>query len=241
VTVHGATPIDHQVNAAVFTPTLQEVYDMTTWVDVSPDRAQWGDDVEWFDVPSGSCAMDLSDQLRASLPSGKTRAGIDYTSCGGNVTVKVDKTQQLPHDAVLIVPGARTMTIDIKGTLTSPTATPTQLFVIHADAVPDSKPTCVKGPASDKLLNVPADGIHLMVYTPCGVPKLTGSFKDTFYGQFYAGNADGPDWVQPKFVCNPMAWEPLVDLSCELSEAGSGEHGTIVQVQKPVLIKQIED
>jgi len=241
VIVHGVTPLDHQVNAAVFTPTLQQVYDMTTWVDVGPDLAQWGADVYWYQVPSGQCAMDLSTRLTTALPSGKTRLGVDYSNCGGDVTVKIGSNKQLTHDAILLIPAARKMTIDIQGTLTSPPSGLVQLFAIHADEVPDSKPTCVKGSASDKLLNVPPDGIRLMVYTPCGVPKLTGSFKDTFYGQFYAGNADGPNWVQPQFVCKQMAWDPLIDLSCSLSESGDGEHGTLVQVQKPVLIKQIED
>ncbi|WP_344735943.1 hypothetical protein [Microbacterium awajiense] len=241
VTIGGAEPLDGQPNAAVFTPTLQQVYDMTTWVDVSADRAQWGDDVHWYAVPSGQCAMDLSTQLTTALPSGKSRLGVDYSSCGGNVTVKVNSNKQLPHDAILIVPPNRTVRIDITGTLTSPAGKSTQMFVIHADAVPDSEPTCVNGSASDRLVNVPADGIRLMVYTACGVPRLTGSFKDTFYGQFYAGNPGGVDWVQPEFVCQPMEWEPLIDLSCALSEAGTGEHGTIVQVQKPVLMHQVED
>ncbi|WP_308491234.1 hypothetical protein [Microbacterium terrisoli] len=237
----GGTAQGGQPDPAVFVPTLQQVYDMTTWVDISANRGQWGDDVEWYDVPAGSCAADMTAQLKSALPAGKTRWGIDYSSCGGDVTVTIGGSVVVPHDTLFLIPGNRRVTVNMGGTITSPVGQTTQLFVIHADSVPDQKPTCVNGPASDTMVAVPETGVNLMFYTPCGIPKITGSFKDTFHGQYYSGSADGSNWVQPEFTCVPMAWQPLVDLSCNLTSSDTGPHGTLVQVQKPIRLTQAEE
>lgn len=228
-------------NPAVFTPTLDQVEKMTRWVDINADVSLWGSDVQWYTVPNGSCAMDVTSYLTTAPTGGKTRLGVDYSACTSNVTINVSTTGVLPYDTVFMVPSAIRMALNLAGAPKSPAGSTTQLFFIHADSIPNSIPNCQSGLDSDDIKVPSTNGVNLMFYTPCGVGKLTGS-TNPFNGQFYAGNSGSVDWVQPVFTCKSMTWAPLIDLGCKLGETEGTGSGTIVVTKQPaVLITQVED
>ncbi|MFB7890767.1 hypothetical protein ACFC1I_01020 [Microbacterium sp. NPDC056044] len=241
VTIAGTAGGSVSPNPAVFTPTLDQVEKMTRWVDINADVSLWGSDVQWYSVPNGSCAMDVTSYLTTAPAAGKARIGVDYSACTSDVTIKVNRTGALSYDTVFIVPPAVKMALNLTGAPTSPTGRTTQLFIVHADANPNSVPNCVSGADEDDIKVPSSTGVNLMFYTPCGVGKLTGSMNP-FNGQFYAGNSGSVNWVQPVFTCKSMAWAPLIDLGCKLGETEGTGSGTIVVTKQPaVLITQVED
>ncbi|WP_417555199.1 hypothetical protein [Microbacterium sp.] len=241
VTITGVAQGGVSPTPAVFDPTLKAVYDMTKWVDVGSDRTPWGSDVDWYSVPAGQCSVDMTSRLMSTPAPGKTRLGIDYSSCTTDVTIKINTTLILPRDAVFLVPPTRSMALDLSGSPKSPAGSTTQLFFVHADDDVNSTPDCDSGVAQDDF-GVPVSiGVNLMFYTPCGVGKITGKQKNPFVGQFYAGNSGTSGWVQPTFNCQPMKWIPLIDMGCKIGQSGgSGPGTTTYTLMAPSILTQTE-
>ena len=236
-----------KANAATFNPSLQSVYDMTTWVDLPLARGAWGADgtggsnVAWS---AGPCdGSSVSSLLTATLPAGMTRSGIDYTSCTGPVTIKISGSSlSLTRDVVFLVAAGSNMTIDVAATLnsTAPVASQPQLFFIRGDAnLTNSKPDCATSSASDSL-DLPAIAkARVMLYTPCGL-KRSNQNGLVFNGQFYSNSDGDTHLVHPEFTCQPMTWVPILDMGCKIASATPGSGSAVATPQVPVLIRQSE-
>ncbi|MDY0910041.1 hypothetical protein [Microbacterium sp. CFBP9034] len=230
-TVSPATPLP----ADAFVPSLQNVYDMTTWVDFPSTLGAWGGDVDWR---STSCSGDVTALITAPLAAGKTRVGVDYTACSTAVTIKVGGSHVIRNDVLFLVPPGATMNVQL-GAMSVGSPTP-QLFFIHADNTPDRAVTCPAsvGSGGDSLTQTVSGTAKVLIYTPCGIktaPKMVG-----FAGQYYSGDSGSTKLEQPDFVCEPMAWEPRIDLGCKLSEAPDGSGDIVTTLLSPSLLTQTE-
>jgi hypothetical protein len=232
---------------AVFSPTLNDVYAMTAWVDLPAAKAVWGTDVDWVTytpVPGSkkndptTCVGDVTTSVTKALASGKTRVGIDYSACTTDVTVKITSAA-VNRDVLFLIPSGVAMKVDISGSVTSSSATRSQFFFIHGDAnTTDPAPNCRAGGSTGDDINLPTTlGVDVMFYTACGISKEPNSFT----GQYYAANDGNSHWVQPSFTCKQMKWAPVIDLGCKLGQsAGSGTGPTVTTIQKPVRVTQVE-
>lgn len=195
----------------VFTPTLDAVYGMTTWIDLTSQ--DWG---------TGTRVATCASNPIAQLSGGSTPLILDYTACGNSVTI-APTAGAVTRDVVFLVKPASRMIVELKNNLSVSAGTP-QLMFVHTDPTLDDNPTCGNGSQNDKF-EVGA-GVtvqpRVMLYTPCG---LTGNVKSDFNGQLYTAN-DGTFAVDATFVCNPMSWEPsLPSLSCLVRGEGGGSGG----------------
>lgn len=232
---------------AVFTPTLNDVWAMTAWVDLPTSKSVWGTDVDWVtyaplpgakknDPPT--CTGDVTASVTKTLASGMNRVGIDYSACTTDVTVTISSAA-LNRDVLFLVPSGVAMEVKITGTVTSLQATPSQFFFIHGDAnTTNPAPNCRAGGSTGDAITVPATlGVDVMFYTACGISKE----PNLFTGQYYAANDGNSHWVQPAFTCKQMKWPPVIDLGCKLGQsAGSGTGPTVTTIQKPVRVTQVE-
>ncbi len=214
---------------------LDAVFVMTTWVDLPLEPAFWGSDVKW---ETGPCnGADVTTLATAALPSPYTRVGIDYRGCSGPVKVYLaGGTTEFTHDVVFLVGPTSTLEI-VTGNINS-TGTPPQLFFVQGDSIlGNSAPNCGAGMASGQLALGSTVEARLMFYTPCG-------FKNTnhisFNGQFYANTDGSAHWVHPEFLCQPMEWLPMLDLSCEISTASTTGGTSTPILGPPTLIAQTE-
>jgi len=220
-----------------FVPSLQAVYDMTTWVDFPSTRSAWGTDVDWR-TPT-SCSGDATAKATGALAPGTTRIGIDYTACTSAVKIVLSGSPTLTHDVLFLVPPGATMTVDV-GTVTTDSPD-RQLFFVHADNVANRAVTCPSsvGSGGDALDQVAATtNVKVMLYTPCGIK--TAPKKDGFRGQYYSGDSGSTKLEQPDFSCQPMVWAPRIDLGCYLSEAPDGSGDITTKLLPPTLLTQTE-
>lgn len=195
----------------VFTPTLEAVFGMTTWIDLTSQ--DWG---------SGQRVATCASNPIAQLSAASTPLILDYTACGNSVTIS-PAGGSVSRDVVFLVAPASRMIVELKNNLTVSAGTP-QLMFVHTDPSLDDSPTCGNGSQNDKF-DVNA-GVsvqpRVLLYTPCG---LTGNIKSDFNGQLYTAN-DGTFAVDATFVCNPMSWQPsLPSLSCLVRGEGGGTGG----------------
>lgn len=223
--------------ADAFTPSLQDVYDMTTWVDFPSTRSAWGTDVDWRTPPS--CTADITSTAGAALAVSATRVGIDYSSCTSAVKVVIGGSPTITHDVVVVVPPGAKLTVEIGAVTTN--SPDRQIFLIHADNVANRAVNCPSsvGSGGDALDQVDANpNLKVMLYTPCGIK--TAPKKDGFRGQYYSGDAGSIKLEQPDFDCQPMKWEPRIDLGCRLSEAPDGSGDIVTKLLPPTLLTQTE-
>ncbi|MFD4959826.1 hypothetical protein [Microbacterium sp. NPDC058389] len=222
--------------ANAFVPSLQAVYDMTTWVDFPNTRSAWGTGVDWR-TPA-SCSGDATAKAAAALAAGTTRVGIDYSACTGSVVITLSASPTITKDVLFLVPPGATMTVNINGLTTD---TPDrQLFFVHADNTANRAVTCPTsvGSGGDALNQNVSPSAKLMLYTPCGIK--TAPKKDNFRGQYYSGDSGSTKLEQPDFSCQPMTWEPRIDLGCYLAEAPDGSGDIITKLLPPTLLTQTE-
>lgn len=219
-----------------FNPTLDDVRQMTKWIDMS--GTAWGQDEE---ILTG-CPLNPT----TSLP-GTGRLLIDYSTCSGDVTITIG-TVTLNRDVVFIVPPTKSMKVKIDGNISSAGAIDDapQLLFVHEDRdttqeAGEPKPTCQStGPDDLTTTNQVTAAPHarIMVYTPC---RLGGTVRVDYAGQFYVGNAvKGGDANGNAAVtfgngaalnCKIMSWAPrLEQINCYINIAiEEGGPGTPVQ------------
>ncbi|KJL34296.1 hypothetical protein [Microbacterium azadirachtae] len=252
VTIGGSAKGGVAPSPAVFSPTLQDVYAQSAWVDLSTARAPWGSGVDWR-TPS-SCTADVTALLQTPPAAGKTQIGLDYSACSSAVVVAINGPGKKPgnyvlnYDTVVLVPAAASMDVVLGGSPGPAAGTKTQLFFIHGDPTVNAQPDCSTnvGWAGDGI-SVPStmgSGLNLMFYSACGVGKIAGN-ANPFTGQFYAGGAGQTGWVQPVFTCQPMKWETaeatsFIDIGCEVGKAGGSGTPSPPQPQIPFLTSQAE-
>jgi hypothetical protein len=223
--------------ANAFVPSLQAVYDMTTWVDFPSTRSAWGTDVDWR-TPT-SCTGNATAKATGALAAGTTRIGLDYTACTSAVKITLSGSPTITHDVLFLVPPGVPMTVDV-GTVTTDSPD-RQLFFVHADNVANRAVTCPTsvGSGGDALDQVAATtNVKVMLYSPCGIK--TAPKKDGFRGQYYSGDSGSTKLEQPDFSCQPMTWEPRIDLGCYLAEAPDGSGDIITKLLPPTLLTQTE-
>lgn len=195
----------------VITPTLDQVFDATNWIELT-STVPWTTDSE---VYTNQCTQA---QLKAIIASaGTKRALIDMSGCSGSeITVNPGNTT-VARDVLIYVPSTKGMDLELTGTVSAATgATDPQLVIVHADANgSDSKPTCTTG--SDKFAAGTAVSVRTMIYSACGITK---TMSLTMTGQLYMGT-DGLHLNGGTFTCKPMKWEPAFGgLSCGVKGTG---------------------
>ncbi|MEU1973688.1 hypothetical protein ABZ477_18675 [Microbacterium sp. NPDC019599] len=245
VLVVGAVEQNISPAPAVFSPTLNDVFAMTAWVDLPAAKAVWGTDVDWVTYTpetdkkgNKSCLLDVASSMTKSLATGMKRVGIDYSACTTDVTVTIGNAS-LNRDVLFLIPSGVAMNVKINGPVTSLLAAKSQLFFIHGDAnTTNPAPNCRTGGSAGDDIVLPATlDAFVMFYTACGISKEPNAFT----GQYYAANDGNSHWVQPSFTCKSMKWAPVIDLGCKLGEsAGSGTGPTVTTIQKPVRVTQVE-
>ncbi|MFC8683391.1 hypothetical protein ACFT30_17915 [Microbacterium ureisolvens] len=214
---------------------LDAVFVMTTWVDLPLEPSFWGSDVKWHTGPCNGA--DVTSLVTAPLTAPLTRVGIDYRGCTGPVTVYLaGGTMDFTHDAVFLLNPASKLTV-VTGNINS-TGAPPQLFFVQGDnMLGNSVPNCGAGMASGDLTLGSTLDARLMFYTPCGFKNTN---HVTFNGQLYANTDGSAHWVHPEFLCEPMEWLPMLDLSCEITTASTGGGTSTPILGPPTLISQTE-
>lgn len=249
----GTTPqnISPSPSSNAFSPSLDDVYAMTSWLDLGAVESQWGTDVKWVIPTSANCNMNVTSILSSPPGGSYTRYGIDYRNCTTNPTITFGPGN-IPYSAVFLVPASANMNVNITANVTSIGAPTTpQMFFIHADGAPATPgPNCGTSTPlapndSFNQTNNTTMAPYMMFYTPCGLGTIPNQNQVAAYnGQFYAAdNESTPQhWVQPNFVCKPMAWSPLIDLGCYIKDAvANGNSGTIqTTVHAPALVSELE-
>jgi hypothetical protein len=196
----------------VFAPTLEAVFGMTTWIDLTSQN--WG---------SGERLATCDANPITQLSAASAPLILDYTACGSAVTIS-PAGGAVTRDVVFLVAPASRMIVELKNNLSVSAGSP-QLMFVHTDPTLDDIPTCGNGNQNDKF-DV-SEGVaiqpRVLLYTPCG---LTGNVKSDFNGQLYTAN-DGTFAVDATFVCNQMSWQPsLPSLSCLVRGEAGGGSGT---------------
>ncbi|MFF2485596.1 hypothetical protein ACFVSU_04300 [Microbacterium sp. NPDC058062] len=219
-----------------FVPTLEAVYDMTTWVDFPSTRSAWGTDVDWRTPPS--CTANVTSTAAAALAAGTARVGIDYTACTTGVTITLSASPTITKDVLFLIPPGVKMSLDIKGLSTD--SADRQLFFIHADNVANRTVTCPTsvGSGGDSMTQLASGAAKVMLYTPCGITKAPK--KEGFRGQYYSGDSGSTKLEQPDFDCQPMTWTPRIDLGCKLAEAPDGSGEIVTKLLPPTMLTQTE-
>lgn len=221
----GRVCVSTKPGTTMTVPSLAQVMLMTQWMDISATRAGWGSDVHWLtSVPCDGADVRAA-AMSATLPAGYTKVGVDYTTCSGDVTIKLD-SGAVSRDVVFLVKPSVDMNIRV-GTLTTAAAAPNtpQLLFIHGDNVPVSNnvPECGVASSADDSIDIASlTTVRMLVYTPCGLGMANHT---KFTGQYYANDDGNVRWVQPTFVCAPMSWGPI-DLGCSVKDAAAAGGGT---------------
>lgn len=219
-------------------PSLADVESMTRWKDLSVARTAWGAGVQWISMVGVDCnGTNALSKVPITLSPGNTRVGFDYSGCAGAVTVKIGTSPKaIRTDMVFLVPPASKMTVDAQGPFTL-TGQP-QLFIVHGDGdTATAGPNCRAAGTDSLSVSNAGDPLRMMVYTPCG---LGSANHLTFNGQYYSNDAGEPDWIQSTFQCREMAWDPQIDLSCEISTAVTNQGPPVYTLSPPVLQTQTE-
>jgi hypothetical protein len=203
----------------VITPTLDQVFDATTWIELT-STSTWSSATDPIDPSSPYTGQCSDTDLKSILEAGGPRAVIDMSGCGGNaidLDLNVPTGITLARDVLIYVPSNAKMDLHLDGAITKPTGTDPQLFIVHLDANgADDKPTCTEG--SDSFTAGTGVSVRTMIYSACGIPNTVSL---TMEGQFYMGN-DGLHLNNGSaFTCKPMSWKPtLSGLSCGVKGTG---------------------
>jgi hypothetical protein len=235
VLAHGEVTIDpkwtitgaEQDGAAepIFNPEMPQVYDMTTWIDMTTQN--WNPQVT-VDADCGKF-WDPTPLLNDA----STSLMVDYTDCNGSHVYINLSSGDVTRDVIFLAPQNKTMSVTVAGNLTSSASPTHQLLFVHADASlavvgGETVPHCGNGNQKDTFdVNSGSIQTRLMIYTPCG---LTGNVDVDFSGQFYTAN-DGNHTISSTFTCTPMSWPPVFpELSCRIQgEDGAGGSVTLIQ------------
>jgi hypothetical protein len=195
----------------VITPTLDQVFDATNWIELT-STVPWSTDAE---VYTGKCSS--ADLMGVMSSTGTKRALIDMTGCDASSINVIPGNTSLARDVLIYVPAGVQMDLQLTGTISKATGvTDPQLVIVHADGNgSDNKPTaCSK---ADKFTAGTAIGVRTMIYSACGI---SNTMSLTMTGQLYMGT-DGLHLNGGTFTCKPMEWEPAFSgLSCGVKGSG---------------------
>jgi Tfp pilus assembly protein PilX/cytoskeletal protein CcmA (bactofilin family) len=204
-----------------FNPELDDVYDMTTWMDLG--RTSWGATQQ---IMTG-CPTNPT-----SLLPGTGKLLIDYTSCPmppDAVTITIDAVT-VNRDVVFLVPATATMKVKFDGNVSSsgPIESAPQLVFVHVDrneteivppgqTTPEPWPDCESSGPDDLTTKAGVTSIaaRVMVYTPCAIG---GTVRVSYTGQFFTGTNSIGFGAGAAIDCTEMAWPPLFDeISCYIA------------------------
>lgn len=220
-----------------FDPTLKDVFDMTTWVDLGLSTS-WNS-TEFPVTTDSTCPADPD----AVLDDGTGRLIVDLKDCatgggGGKVYITLDGAT-ITRDVLFLVPSAAQMNVSITGNILSSGEPAPQMWFVHADKTTgDSEPKCGNGTQNDTFDVSSGRTVRarILVYTACG---LTGTINSDFSGQIYV-NADTRS-VNADFTCTPMSWEPaLPNLSCRIRGEGGAAGDPVASSSIGKLLFQTE-
>ena len=221
-------------------PTLEWLEDATKWIDLDRTSGWIAGGATRHAVATSACNTVLQNEASASTYVKGLIAGaagpivIDFTPCNKNVSVSLGGAITLNHDAVVLVPEGKSMSISVGAGLSATSRH--QLFFIHEDANRDDtdvngdpKPTCGIGGQDGFGTTGPIDpDIDIMVYSPCG---LNGTVTASFEGQLYTDDTTNFH-SGSNYICQAMTWPAaLPSLGCTIKGAG-GVIDTTTIVQK---------
>lgn len=206
----------------VISPTLQQVFDATTWIELTKDTT-WSSAAQPIYAPPAGTVCTTS-QLQTVLGAAGTRAVIDMTGCpaGGSGIPVTPGNVTLTRDAVILVPATQKMDLQLTGTIARPTGTTLenspQLFVVHLDPNgTDNRPPGCSSSALDKFTAGGIMNVRVLIYSACGVGA---TMSLTMSGQLYMGS-DGLHLNGGTFSCEPMGWKPtLPTITCGVKGEG---------------------
>jgi hypothetical protein len=210
-----------------FVPTLEWLEDATKWLDLDRNSGWTAGGATKISVPSSSCNIlntdaDTSTWVKSQIASASGPIVLDFTTCNKNVSLTL-AALALNHDAVLIFPASKSMTVSLGAGLSA--SSRHQLFFVHEDDDPDDvdaagdpEPTCGIGgqDAFGTTAAVDSD-IDVMVYSPCG---LNGTVTASFEGQLYTDDTTNFH-SGSNYTCQPMSWPTaLANLGCAIKGSG---------------------
>lgn len=209
-----------------FNPTMDQIYDMTTWIDMTTQN--------WNPAVKVNANCNNSWDPTPYFDDASTTLMIDYTACNGSTIYINLSSGAVTRDVILLAPQNKRMKVAVAGNLTSSASPWNEILFVHADAslavnaAGDPIPHCGNGNTKD-VFDVTSSNIQarMMIYTPCG---LTGNVKVDFSGQFYTAN-DGNHTIDSTFTCTPMTWPPVFnELSCRIKgQGGAGGGFNVIQ------------
>lgn len=218
----ASVPVDDNAPAPVISPTLQQVYDATSWIELTSTTTWSSSDLPVYAPGAGIVCS--TTQLQTVLSATGTRAVIDMTGCpaGGSGIKVAPGNVTVARDAVILVPASQKMDLQLTGTISRPSgttlATGPQLLIVHLDPNgSDGRPPSCSPSALDKFTAGTANNVRTLIYSACGI---NSTMSLTMSGQLYMGS-DGLHLNGGTFTCIPMSWAPtLPTISCGIKGPG---------------------
>jgi hypothetical protein len=218
----AAVPIDDAAPAPVISPTLEQVYNATSWIELT-STTTWSSIALPVYAPTPGSVCSTS-QLQAVMSVAGTRAVIDMTGCpAGGSGIKVDPGNvTVARDVVILVPANEKMDLELTGTISRPAFTTLetgpQLLIAHLDPNgSDGRPPTCGSSDLDKFTASGTNNVRTLIYSACGIGS---TMSLTMSGQLYMGS-DGLHLNGGTFTCVPMSWAPtLPTISCGIKGSG---------------------
>ncbi|MGX5771326.1 hypothetical protein ACWKWN_11280 [Microbacterium trichothecenolyticum] len=219
----AAVPIDDSAPAPVISPTLTQVYDATSWIELTQDTTWSNAGLPAYAPAPGTVCT--TEELQAVMSAAGVRAVIDLTGCplkGSAIQVKPDNVTVM-RDVMILVPANEKMDLVLDGTISRPGGTTLdnspQLFVVHLDPNgSDGRPPTCSSSALDSFSAKGPNNVRTLIYSACGIGSTMAL---TMSGQLYMGS-DGLHLNGGVFTCKPMSWKPtLPTISCGVKGEGS--------------------
>lgn len=215
-------PVDDNAPAPVVTPTLEQVYAATSWIELT-NTTTWASATLPSDALAPGTVCSTS-QLQAVLSTPGTRAVIDMTGCpsGGSGIKVAPGNVTVARDVVILVPANQKMDLELTGTISRPASTSVetgpQLFIVHLDPNGnDGRPPSCGSNQLDKFTASGTNHVRTLIYSACGIGS---TMSLTMSGQLYMGS-DGLHLNGGTFSCIPMSWPPtLPTISCGIKGPG---------------------
>lgn len=220
----GTTPVPTVTGepTPVISPTLEQVFDATSWIELTQDTTWSSATLPVYAPPAGTVCSTA--QLQAVMSVAGPRAVIDMTGCpaGGSGVKVAPGNVTIARDVLILVPASQKMDLEIGGTISRPAATTLetgpQLFIVHLDPNgTDGRPPACSSSALDKFTAGGTNNVRTLIYSACGIGS---TMSLTMSGQLYMGS-DGLHLNGGTFSCKPMSWKPtLPTISCGVKGEG---------------------
>ncbi|WP_194408814.1 hypothetical protein [Microbacterium cremeum] len=218
----AAVPVDDNASAPVISPTLEQVYTATSWIELTATTT-WSSSALPVYAPTPGTVCSTA-QLQTILSAPGTRAVIDMTGChAGGSGIKVNPGNvTVARDVVILVPANEKMDLELTGTISRPGATTLetgpQLLIVHLDPNgSDGRPPVCGSSSLDKFTASGTNNVRTLIYSACGIGS---TMSLTMSGQLYMGS-DGLHLNGGTFTCVPMSWVPtLPTISCGIKGPG---------------------